>query len=959
MVFPTLRYQNNLFVDKGKMSISSIPLVELGFAEPSEYPLTADTFPSKIGGKPAWLNPRYILSAEEVTCGVCKSPMILLAQLYAPKDHPSQAYHRMIYVFCCKKGSCHKTSWQKSLKVFRSQLPKKNPYWPSLPSTPQKKESGEHVEKNSKADNDSELLVENLSGKKKEGKSNGNSSKSFETAKQCFVCGLLGSETCGKCQIPQYCSKDHQIEHWNTGNHKKYCNTPSSGDSSTIESDTQILCQKRVLFPEYEIISEPEINGDIDKDKVDKAFLKKKKDQSSVIGDQEYEESQETYEKSKVEVDRAFLKFQKKIQLDPYQVLRYARVESELKTEPEPLWVSENGKPSTIKDIQPCLHCGQPRTFEFQILSTLLNYLDIDHTQPNSLDWGTLLVYTCKQNCHVNKETNYVQEIIWRQVFTEEEPPTSGKVVLHTTAGDIDIELWAKEAPKAARNFIQLCLEGYYNGTIFHRVVPQFIIQGGDPTGTGQGGESIYGAPFSDEFHTRLRFVRRGLVAMANAGLNDNGSQFFITLGATEELQNKHTIFGKVVGDTIFNVLKIGELEVDVNERPFFPPSIISTEVLGNPFDDIFPRITAQEKLAQEASAIGGKKEEIKRKKVQKNVALLSFGEEASEFESASDSNLKIKSSHDLMEDNPRLSKELAVNLDALKEKQIAISDTDQLEKIKIHRSLEDEEESAEDFDRRMKVNVRLMVESIQNESLQKEKGPTLNKSEAIRQEIKQVTRDILKMNKAKDTDDEEGPAKKKTKVALNFIENERKKYLTSGRAVAARRKKGSEQDTLTQLRAFKTKLDAAPVEQPSKREVSKEAELCVLHSVPDCLSCRDTFGESQNDISDEGWFSHQLVFEKDYKGKDLMQRRDDPDDFIVIDPLARKQQAIEEEKEKRAQKAGRVSEIFTKSNRSHDYRERRKEYDHSEKDRGPGRYSSENKRRRDYDKEHQSSRRR
>uniref|UniRef100_A0A8B9RYS7 Peptidyl-prolyl cis-trans isomerase n=1 Tax=Accipiter nisus TaxID=211598 RepID=A0A8B9RYS7_9AVES len=128
-------------------------------------------------------------------------------------------------------------------------------------------------------------------------------------------------------------------------------------------------------------------------------------------------------------------------------------------------------------------------------------------------------------------------------------------VLLRTTAGDIDIELWSKEAPKACRNFIQLCMEDYYNNTIFHRVVPGFIVQGGDPTGTGSGGDSIYGAPFKDEFHSRLRFNRRGLVAMANAGPHDNGSQFFFTLGRADELNNKHTIFGKVSYMGCFSVV--------------------------------------------------------------------------------------------------------------------------------------------------------------------------------------------------------------------------------------------------------------------------------------------------------------------------------------------------------------------------------------------------------------------
>jgi len=91
------------------------------------------------------------------------------------------------------------------------------------------------------------------------------------------------------------------------------------------------------------------------------------------------------------------------------------------------------------------------------------------------------------------------------------EPATNGKVVLRTSAGDIDIELWSKETPLACRNFVQLCMENYYDATIFHRLVPGFIIQGGDPTGTGMGGESIYGKPFKDEIHSRVRKLASGI----------------------------------------------------------------------------------------------------------------------------------------------------------------------------------------------------------------------------------------------------------------------------------------------------------------------------------------------------------------------------------------------------------------------------------------------------------------
>jgi peptidyl-prolyl cis-trans isomerase SDCCAG10 len=169
------------------------------------------------------------------------------------------------------------------------------------------------------------------------------------------------------------------------------------------------------------------------------------------------------------------------------------------------------------------------------------------------------------------------------------EPQTTAKVILHSTKGPIEIELWAKEIPLASRNFIQLCLNGYYNGCQFHRVVKDFVVQSGDPTNTGYGGTAIYeGESFEDEFHSRLRFSRRGIVACANAGTkNSNGSQFIITLAPTPELNGRNSIFGRVVGDTIFNVLKIGEAEVGDDERPLYPVTITHTEVVIPYFDNL------------------------------------------------------------------------------------------------------------------------------------------------------------------------------------------------------------------------------------------------------------------------------------------------------------------------------------------------------------------------------------
>uniref|UniRef100_A0A7S3ZRX2 PPIase cyclophilin-type domain-containing protein n=1 Tax=Pelagomonas calceolata TaxID=35677 RepID=A0A7S3ZRX2_9STRA len=201
------------------------------------------------------------------------------------------------------------------------------------------------------------------------------------------------------------------------------------------------------------------------------------------------------------------------------------------------------------------------------------------------------------------------------------EPPTKGKVVFQTSVGPIDVELWSKEAPKACRNFIQLALEGYYDRTTFHRVIPGFMAQGGDPTGTGEGGDSVWGKYFRDEVNARIRFNHRGQLAMANENRPDtNRAQFFFTLDACEWLNGKHTIFGTVAGDTVFNLLRMGEVETDDNDRPVDGITLKTVEVLLNPFDDVVPRISQN---------VPAEVVEVKPKpRGTKNLTLLSFGEE-------------------------------------------------------------------------------------------------------------------------------------------------------------------------------------------------------------------------------------------------------------------------------------------------------------------------------------------
>ncbi|XP_038217780.1 spliceosome-associated protein CWC27 homolog isoform X2 [Zerene cesonia] len=446
-----------------------------------------------------------------------------------------------------------------------------------------------------------------------------------------------------------------------------------------------------------------------------------------------------------------------------------------------------------------------------------------------------------------------------------QEPPALGKVLLKTTAGDIDIELWTKETPKACRNFIQLCMEGYYNGTIFHRVVPGFIVQGGDPNGDGTGGESIYGGPFKDEFHSRLRFNRRGLVAMANAGKDDNGSQFFFTLAPTPELQNKHTIFGKVIGDSIYNILKLEDGLIGPDDRPEHPHRVTGTEVLINPFTDIVPRVV--EKRETEAP----KKKKKKERQGVKNFGLLSFGEEAEEEEGeAQEYRGKPKSTHDLLED-PKLSKKTAAELDLEQESEKEPSSIEQEKKreetaaavTNIRDKLSKRDRSPEERDSKRK---KQDSESEEEYYLGKERDMERRKErDRIRDEIKQLKREMrgAKEEKMEPQQEKEEPKDIESNEMYQQFVQEQEKYKKMKEAIP---KKGAAREdfTLKLLAKFKDKLHA--IKEKSQEKSTEDAA-------------------DDEDINSGDWMGHTLRFED--KGavlaKDASTKSDDW--FDIYDP--------------------------------------------------------------------------
>lgn len=170
--------------------------------------------------------------------------------------------------------------------------------------------------------------------------------------------------------------------------------------------------------------------------------------------------------------------------------------------------------------------------------------------------------------------------MLWNIVAFANENP---HVVLETTQGKINLELFPDVAPKAVENFLTHVKEGYYNHNAFHRIIKNFMVQAGDPTETGRGGESIWHKPFADEFKPNIIFDKPGILAMANRGPNTNGSQFFITTAKTPWLNGGYTIFGEVADNasmrTLYKLNNVATTGRSGGDRPLERQEIIKAYV--------------------------------------------------------------------------------------------------------------------------------------------------------------------------------------------------------------------------------------------------------------------------------------------------------------------------------------------------------------------------------------------
>lgn len=504
------------------------------------------------------------------------------------------------------------------------------------------------------------------------------------------------------------------------------------------------------------------------------------------------------------------------------------------------------------------------------------------------------------------------------------EPQPTASAILHTTLGEISVELFAKQTPLTCRNFLQLALDGYYDGTIFHRLVPNFILQGGDPTGTGNGGESIYdggafsgdldpwpmdmrqgknagphGVNFKDEFHSRLKFNRRGLLGMANDGRPDtNGSQFFFTLDKADELNGKNTMFGRVAGDTIYNLAKIGESEVaEGTDRPLYPVKIQRVEVLVNPFEDMQKRSRVAPLVQKKAPA-----DKEKKKKRKGGKQLLSFGDE----EGDEDVPVLKKAKFDtriIAEEEPRDEPEEKPKPKPKKRRESP------------KRPIPDEErQSSEESPRREPTSQKVPPNRKRAEEFSPSPSPEpVPQKSALEKANEEIA--ALKASMRRGVHDEQ-PVKEEKKSALDSMIPE-----TSVKGARKRRPGQTASDdprTLRMLKAFQSRLDKAPPEKQregeakpedgddgTKEGADDEAELCDLHFIANCQSCTQWDKQEKVESDDEGWMSHSLSFAADKLGKDLSTRRKAEEELVVIDPRAKARTLKEEKRAERDAKAG------------------------------------------------------
>ncbi|KAK5915166.1 hypothetical protein CesoFtcFv8_000783 [Champsocephalus esox] len=326
----------------GGRSLSSEEVV-LGFLEEVEpWRLLAPQFPSKVGGRPAWLSRTGLPGLQ---CEMCRLPMAFLLQVYGPISGQDRSFHRTLFLFCCKTHECYTHNDSRCFKVFRSQVSRRNEFYPYNPPPEDEPPSDPEPDPN----------VLSVSG-----------------VKLCWVCGCPGNKACSRCHSVTYCGKPHQTLHWKH-THKRECGS----------QEAPIVTTSTFLFPESELVTEPE----------------EEEEEEEEEEDEDTKESKEEEEKQGADS------------------LADALAETDL--EEMAMHETERQQNGAAVQKEDCTRAtpGGARIFEFQVMPQLLNSLCVDSTGA-SIDWGTLAVYACSASC--NNDDQYCPEFIWKQDFSSD-----------------------------------------------------------------------------------------------------------------------------------------------------------------------------------------------------------------------------------------------------------------------------------------------------------------------------------------------------------------------------------------------------------------------------------------------------------------------------------------------------------------------------------------------------------
>jgi peptidyl-prolyl cis-trans isomerase SDCCAG10 len=550
--------------------------------------------------------------------------------------------------------------------------------------------------------------------------------------------------------------------------------------------------------------------------------------------------------------------------------------------------------------------------------------------------------------------------------YTTEPPPTAS-ILLHTTAGQLTISLFAQQTPLTCRNFLQHVLDESYTNNIFHRVSPGFVIQTGDPTGTGEGGTNIYEdrdferydddwarlmgrevgekIDFGDEVHTRLKFNRRGLVGMAKGTDGTGyGSQFFITLGdCRAELDGKCTMFGRVEGDGIYNVVKIAEGQlVDGTERPMYPEKILKVEILEMPKGDAWSNMRKRQRVAERTTEAPTKKKVPKKKG---GKTLLSFGggddEETDEVvvrpKKAKFNPILIDSSN-ISEPEPKANGSSKAHPSVEKARSPPVVPAKRKSRSPSHprpakrKASPPPNKSPSPSQRRRAPSfhdptTQLPIRDPESPSRSPTPDPTRSKTSALQAEIAALK---ASMRRTIDAPAESKHKKSALEALIPATSTRGRKRPRPGETNAK-----DEANALKMLSAFKSRLESidntAPLtsdrptenghppdpDKPAKQDATEaddeEAALCDLHFIANCQSCSnwdnaDSAANPNADDDDGGgkWMSHSLSFAKDRLGKDLTWKKKNEEELVVIDPREKERELKEGRKRERDKGKGR-----------------------------------------------------